>query len=336
MKVAFVHATPADETVLARRMRRTAGLLAARGHEITMFCTRWWDGEEKAFEREGVIYRGISDSRRWFVTRLSGALADDRPDIVHAAGANPKVALAARLSALPLLVEWCGEEPSQRLDRAFSAAEVVCVPSEHVRTKVRERGGDATVVPDGVRLDTIRGIEPSGSAALLWAGSLDEHANLGGLLLALAEFRHREWRTFVIGEGPDRKKYERLAADLRIDDRVDFVGELPREERIARMKGAHVFVHTADRTPFGIELLYALACGCVGIVEYQPDSAAHELIAGHDRGIGVTSEEEVVGAIESAAEYPHETYDACFERFSHENVIETYLSQYRECGAVVQ
>jgi glycosyltransferase involved in cell wall biosynthesis len=336
MNIAFVYAMPTEEAALARRMRRTSELLAARGHDVRTFCLSWWENENRGTTHRNVPYRAVSDSERWFPTKLPGVLADYRPDIVHVAGTDPKAALAAQLSGRPIVLDWCGEESSQLLDRAFSSADRVIVPSEHVRTKVRERGADATVVSNGIRLDAIREIEPSGSAALLWAGSLDAHANLGGLLLALAEFRHREWRTTVIGNGPCREEYERLAADLRISDRVDFGGKLPRDECIARMKGAHVFVQTADRTPFGIELLYALACGCVGIVEYQPDSAAHELIAGYNRGIGVTSEEEIAGAIERAGEYPQKTDDACFERFAHENVVERYLALYRECGAVVQ
>lgn len=335
MKIAFVHTTPADETALARRMRRAARELA-RDHEITVFCIPWWDGANEKREHRGVTYCAVSDSPRRFVTRLPSVIRGWRPDVVHVAGANPKAALAAQLSGTPVLVDWYGENTSQLLDRAFSGADRVIVPSEHVRTKVRERGSAATVVPEGVCLAAIRETEPSGSAALVWSGSLDEYANLDGLLLALAEFRDREWRTTVIGEGPYRMEYERLTTDLRIDSRVEFVGELPRAERVGRMKGAHVFVQTADRTPFGTELLCALACGCVGIVESQPHSAANELIAGYKRGIGVTSDEEIVGAIERAAEYPHETYSGRFERFSCERVTGLYLSQYRACGTAVQ
>lgn len=335
MNIAFVHATPTVETALARRMRRTAGLLAARDHEVTICCTKWWD-EYGDFEHRGVSYRAVSDSKRWFATRLPGVLVDLHPDVVHVAGANPKAALAAQFSNTPLVLDWCGEEIPQLLDRALSTADRVLVPSEHVRTKVRERGADATVVPEGISIESVRENETAGSAALVWSGSLDEHANLGGLLLALAEFRDREWRTLIIGDGPERERYERLVGDLRISDRVDFLGRAPRKERIARMKGAHVFVHTADRCPFATELLYALACGCIGIVEYQPDSAAHELIAGYDRGIGVTSDEAIVEAIESASEYPHELYDVRFERFAHERIVEAYSSQYRKCGALIQ
>lgn len=336
MKIAFVQATPTGDSALARRMRRIAGLFAARGHDVAMLCVRWWEGDHGEFERDGVTYRAVSDSRRWFGVRLPGALADYRPDVVHAAGSEPKAALAARLAGVPLLLDWCGEETPRLLDRALGAADRICVPSEHVRTMVRERDADALVVPEGVPVGTIGETETAGSAALVWAGRLDEQANLEGLLLALAEFRCGEWRTLVIGEGPERARYEQLAHDLRVADRVDFVGSLSQTERIARLKGAHVFVHTADRCPFATELLLALCCGCVGIVQYQPDSAAHELIAGYERGIGVTSDEGIVEAIGAAADHPHQEYDERFEHFSHETVLDAYLAHYRDLGAVVE
>ncbi|MEM4780262.1 MAG: glycosyltransferase [Halalkalicoccus sp.] len=332
MNVAFVHATPAAETALARRTRYWAGLLADRGHDATVLCTRWWDGEYDEFEREGVTYRAIAESPRWLVARLPGALSELGPDVVHAAASEPTAALAARLSGPPLVVEWCGREEPKRLDRALSGADRVVVPSEHVRTKVRERDVEATVLPWGIPIERIRETEPSGSAALVWSGRLDEHANLEGLLLALAEFRYREWRALVIGDGPRKDEYEGLARDLRVADRVDFVGERPMGDRIARLKGAHVFVHTADRCPFARKLLLALACGCVGIVEYQVDSAAHELIAGRTRGLGATDDEGIVAAIERAAELPQKEYDAGFEAFSHERVGDRYLDVLDELG----
>jgi glycosyltransferase involved in cell wall biosynthesis len=325
MKIAFVSTASAAETALARRMRYWSGLLAGREYEIRVFCPKWWDGESDDFEREGVTYRAVSESSRWFVARLPAALSAYRPDVIHAAGSEPTAALTARLSGTPVLVEWCGERSPKRFDRALSSADGVLVPSEHVRTKVRERGTEATVIPTGLPIEVVRRGEPAGSAGLIWSGRLDEHAGLSGLLLALAEFRDRDWRTLVIGDGPRRTEYEQLVKDLRIERRVDFVGELPLMKRIARLKSAHVFVHTADRCPFAKDLLLARTCGCVGIVEYKPDSAAHELIAGDDRGIGATDEEGIVAAIEHAGELPHEEYDERFEEFSHETVLERYF-----------
>lgn len=335
MYVAFVHAGPTVDSALARRTRRTAALLAATGHEATVLCVRWWDGDRRTFERDGVTYRAVADGRRWFAPKLPAALAGIDPDAIHAAGSDPGAVLAAWLADLPLVVDWCGEETPRWLDRAFDAAAAVVVPSEHVRTKVRERGADAEVFPGSIDVGAIRAAAPTGASDVVWSGRLDGTANLESLLLALAELRDRELTVTVIGDGPARGDYERGARDLRIDDRVEFVGALPRGKRIARFKGAHAFVHTADGCPFAAELLRALACGCVGIVEYQLDSAAHEPVAGYDRGFGVTSDEGIVDAIEAAGELPHVEYDDRFERFGRRAVLESYLDRYRTLGATI-
>lgn len=334
MHVAFVHPDPNRETAVAERLRRVAESLADRGHEATWLRVR---NERSAptTEREGVTYRSVAGSRGWFAAKLPAALSRADPDVVHAAGSEPGAALAARLSGVPLVLEWCIETDSRLSDRAFGAADAVVVPSEHVRTTVRERvpDADATVVPESVDLRVIGATDPVGEADVAWSGRLDGDANLGSLLLALAELRDRAPAAAVIGDGPERARYERQAHDLGLAGRVSFHGDLPRAERIARLKRAHAFVHTADRCPFAAELLAALACGCVGIVEYRRDSAAHELVAGYDRGFGVTNGEELVDAIADAEGFPREEYDPRFERFSRASVFDRYLETYREVCA---
>jgi glycosyltransferase involved in cell wall biosynthesis len=149
-------------------------------------------------------------------------------------------------------------------------------------------------------------------------------------LLALAELRDKGWRAVVIGDGPARDDAERAASDLRIDDRVTFLGELPAEEGVPIMKGAHVFAQTATWEPFATNLLWGLACGCVGVVEYQADSAAHELVEGCDRGVRVTSSQEFAHEIEAAARAESTTVNEAFASYHHREVLERYLSLYRE------
>jgi glycosyltransferase involved in cell wall biosynthesis len=333
MHVAFVVADPDREAAVADRLRRVAESLARRGHEATWLYVQDDERSAPTTEREGVTYRPVTGSRGWFAAKLPAALSRVDPDVVHAAGSEPRSALAARLSGVPLVLEWCGEADSRSGNRALGTADAVVVPSEHVRTKVRERGADATVIPGSVDLRTIRETDPVGNADVAWSGRLDGDANLGSLLLALAELRDREPTAAVIGDGSERARYERQVRDLELTGRVSFLGDLPRAERIARLKGARAFVHTADRCPFAAELLAALACGCVGIVEYRRDSAAHELVAGHDRGFGVTDGAELVDAIVSAGELPREEYDPRFERFSEASVFDRYLVTYRELCA---
>ena len=75
---------------------------------------------------------------------------------------------------------------------------------------------------------------------------------------------------------------------------------------------------------------WALACGCVGIVEYQTESSAHELIENYERSYRVTDPKGVADAIVDAGEFEQLTVDEFWRAFDHEDVIEDYLETYRD------
>jgi glycosyltransferase involved in cell wall biosynthesis len=348
MRVAFV----SEKTVFHRvtegreRLHRIATSLAERGHEVTVFCAQWWDGYEEQKERDGVTYQGVTvaPARTSFLSPTPALVAMARPDVVHATPEPPEQVLAAALGGTlaraPLVVEWYGDEdvPDNRLGRqAATTPARVITPSELVRTHVRERGatGDQTqVIPESIDMETVREVDPDDSADIVYARYLDEEANVENLLLGLAELRQRDWSATIIGDGPRREAIEDQATDLRIDDRVTFAGDLLRQERVALYKGAHTFVQTAYREQFATELLWALACGCVGIVEYQAESSAHELIETYERSFRVTDDQELADAIVEAGQFERMSVDEDLASYDHSRVLERYLSWYRELQEV--
>ncbi|SEN22615.1 Glycosyltransferase involved in cell wall bisynthesis [Halorientalis persicus] len=344
MRVAFVsERTVFHESTEGReRLHRIATNLDARGHDVTVYCAQWWPDYPETIEHEGITYRGItvSDSKAAFLARIPWTVALDRPDVIHATPEPPGVVTAAKLAAVParapLVVEWFGDEdlPDSRA-RSYAARlpDTVVTPSELVRTTVREYGatGDNTrVIPESIDTELIDEVEPDEDADIVYARELDADANVQTLLLALAELRQRDWSATIIGDGPRREEIERQAEDLRIDDRITFAGDLDREERISIYRGAHTFVHTAFRENFATELLWALACGCIGIVEYQAESSAHELIETYRRSFRVTDDEELTEAIRDAAGMERLDRDPDMDRYDHEEVLDRYLDCYRD------
>jgi glycosyltransferase involved in cell wall biosynthesis len=344
MRVAFVsmETTHYRDTEGARRFERVARHLAARGHDVTVFCTQFWEGTDETVERDGVVYRGvtISPALTSFAVRLPALLAIYDPDIVHARPEPPVGVLAASLGGtlarVPLVVEWFGDESiddSRFADRLATLPDMIDTPSEMIRTRVRERGATAEntqVVPESVDMETVRETDPAEEVDVVYAHPLDESANLESFLLGLAELRDRDWSATIVGDGPEREGYERQVRDLRIDDRVEFVGACDREERVAYYKGAHAFVQTAYREYFATELLWALACGCVGIVEYQAESSAHELIEEEERSFRATDPQQIADAIVDAGEFDRLAVDEDYAEFDHDAVLERYLQTYRD------
>ena len=344
MRVAFVSLETVHhrDTEANQRFQTVLEILREAGHDVHLFCARFWDDVSPTLERDGVTYHAVTDTleaRRSFCVRLPFDLAAATPDVVHASARPPSVLLAASVGSTfartPLIAEWYGDGgvADDRWTRlAAGRGNRVVTPSELVATWVRERGCDGDVVetiPNPIDVDRIRDVEPGDRVDVVYARRLDEGANLESLLLGLAELREREWSTTVIGDGPERPTYERLARDLRIDDRITFVGDRSLEERLAAYRGAHVFAQTAEHCVFPTEMLRALAAGCVGIVEYHADSSAHELVEGWERGFRTTSEDELADAILRAGDLEFRTFDDRFADYDRSAVADRYLGQYR-------
>jgi O-antigen/teichoic acid export membrane protein len=66
---------------------------------------------------------------------------------------------------------------------------------------------------------------------------------------------------WILGDGPERQKLERLAAQLGIAPQVCFCGQLPRAEVLRRLRQADVFLHCAWRDPPVCAVLEAMAAG---------------------------------------------------------------------------
>ncbi|WP_435097849.1 glycosyltransferase [Halarchaeum sp. P4] len=347
MRVALVTARTvhhADPSAAADRLDTLRALLAGRGHDVTVFCGQWWEGEHDAFDHDGVTYRavGLTPADRWAPLRLVPALRAFDPDVVHVAASRPGFVFAARAATplgAPVVTEYYDPPPAGALHRwAANASDAVVVPSEFVATAAQEVGFPSESLrqfPNAVEMERVRAVEADPDAGdVVYSGTLDEEANLESLLLALAEFRSYDWSATVVGDGPERAGYERQARDMGIADRIDFVGEQDLESRLALFKGAHVYAQTAYRSSFPTDLLRALACGCVGVVEYHANSAAHELVAGCSRGFLATSDEELVDCLRDATDVDHEDVDERFATYDETAFLERYLELYRELGAV--
>lgn len=344
MRVAVVsmYTTAHRETPALWRARRVAEALAADGHEVLWLCSQWWDGTDREFRQRDVRYRGVTQgpASGSFRSKLPFALRRASPDVVHAVNVPPShvstTTRACRVLRTPVVVDWWGTDDEIGDSTQYRAAarkpSRVITPSETVRTSVREYGAadeKVCVIPESVDFDLVESADVDDRTDLVYLRDpIDEHANVEGFLLALAELRDRDWRATVIGDGPGREAAEQAAADLRIDDRVTFMGRLQPPEFVPILKGAHAFAQTATREPFATGLLWGLACGCIGIVQYQAESSAHELVENVDRGRRVTSPQEIADAIVDCRHDRRATVNRTFAGFDHDAVVAEYVDVY--------
>jgi len=343
MRVAFVSllAPGHGDTPARERTRRVARGLAARGHEVAWLCARWWGGEHDAFEEDGIEYRSVTTdpSPTAFAARLPAALRRVDPDVVHAVNSPPTPGLGATVAGTvtrtPVVVDWWRDHPADAARRyrlLARSADGVTTPSRTTKTRVREHGADGDdvrVVPESVDFDVVESAGVDDRFDAVYARRLDRHANVETFLLGLAELRGRDWTAAVVGDGPERERVEATARDLRIDDRVSFLGDLPRRERVELYKGTHVVAATATWETFATELLWALACGCVALVEYQADSSAHELVEGRERGRLVTSPAEFADEFVAVGDLERKPIEREFASYGRDAVLDRYVETYR-------
>lgn len=102
-------------------------------------------------------------------------------------------------------------------------------------------------------------------------------------------------RLIVAGDGPDRVALTRYAAALGIADRVEFVGQIPRDELRRLYARAHAFVLPSERESFGIAALEARAAGLPVIA--MLDSGARDFVQQGVDGLLARDERELARSI---------------------------------------
>lgn len=73
------------------------------------------------------------------------------------------------------------------------------------------------------------------------------------------------WLYTIIGNGPERPRLVSLARTLGIPGKVRFLGFKSREQALAEMRKAHIFLMVSAPETFGLVYLEAMATGCLVI-----------------------------------------------------------------------
>jgi len=159
----------------------------------------------------------------------------------------------------------------------------------------------------------------------LTVGDLDDaHKNMSGLIRAFAQSNLNDWKLRIIGDGKDRAMLEELAVEMKIDDRIEFLGRLENKRVLNEMKQIQFFVLNSNYESFGMVPAEALMAGkpvistsCGGPEEYINE----------DNGIliPINNEPALVNALEEmstiyAAYNPQSLIDSVEDQYGEEAV----------------
>lgn len=274
------------------RLARVVRDLAARGHRVTVLCTRDHGPNAPSVRDAGVEVVLLGPCRwnsRRAVADMARAFRDLRPDIVHAHKIRQyaPATVAARLARVPRifaqvhLVGTLRRARDRRIERALVHLRTATVTVSRVvaddvrgslapfpapRLCVLHNGVECAPFDAATRADHRDSVcaefaLPPDSLVFLNAARLEKEKNHRGLLDAFAHLhaRHPAARLLVAGAGTLRDELERQCADLGLRGLVVFAGDRGDIPRL--MAASDVFVLPSHQEGFSNAILEAMASG---------------------------------------------------------------------------
>jgi len=119
-----------------------------------------------------------------------------------------------------------------------------------------------TLLPDNYGPVTIPVRNPSNDLRILWVGRLIPRKGLLLMLESLACLGNRiPFKFTIIGDGPQKTQLLRWIAELKLNDKVDYLGRRPMEEVMKAYRAHDVFLYCSLRESLAAQFFEAKAFG---------------------------------------------------------------------------
>src|SRR4030042_513255 len=323
--------------------------LAQRGHEVTIFGMKHWEGED-IICKEGVRLWGVCPPQELFVNgrrsikeaiyfgwKVLPPLLKERFDIIDAVNFPYFPCFSAKFHSITrrsrLIITWhevWGNYWFEYLGRKGilgKAVEKLTTRLSHKSIAVSKRtegdlkrlgGKHIELIPDGADLSKIESIRPSGKDSdIIFAGRLIKEKNVAILIKAvnLVKKQLPDINCLIIGDGPEEKNLKGLVQDLSLEENVHFKGRVGDDiEVFSYMKSSKVFVLPSVREGFGIVAVEANACGLPVVTVRHPQNAAGDLVTDGENGfICEVSEADITDKILMAMDSKNNWEEKCQE-----------------------
>ncbi len=304
-----------------RRFYDIARFLSADGYDVHLYGMKFWDGPSM-IKKDGVTLHGLCKARplytktgrrsfpQMFIFGLSCfKLFGQKIDILDCCG-------FPFFSIFPCrVVTWIKRKPLYSTwheiwgkaywhDYAGSLwilgyfLEKFAVKQPNVFIAVSEETADRLkalrptrkihVIHNSIDVEHILNMPPvKKTIDVIFAGRLANNKNVDVLLIAIAHIKKtgKKIACTIIGDGPERKRLEKLSRTLKIEKNITFKEFFEKHDDMLRyIKASKIFVLPSSREGFGIVVIEANAAGIPVITVDVKDNLAKKLIS-NDNGI---------------------------------------------------
>jgi glycosyltransferase involved in cell wall biosynthesis len=257
-------------------IKRWARSLVERGLELTLISL---GGDD--IDRVEIIKLPCSGSRALGFLRQAGAVRElinhIRPDLVHAHYASSYGYWGWRSGFHPFLLSVWGTDiiefpvnPINRIlfKRIVNAADTITATGEFLKMAVRKyiKGDNppVAVIPFGVKIGPLDR-RPAGSGNVRLIFIKVHHKRYGPDILLHAFRIALDKCPFLFltmaGEGKMTQRLKKMAMELGINDKVEFIGFIDNSEIPRVLSGHDILVMPSRREGFGVTALEAAASG---------------------------------------------------------------------------
>ncbi len=141
---------------------------------------------------------------------------------------------------------------------------------------------------------------------ILFVGRLGEEKNVEFLIKAQKNLikEHSNIKLIIVGDGPDKEKYEKMTRDLNLEDNIIFTGKTSWDEMPYYYQAADVFATASKTETQGLTVIEAMASNVVPVC--MKDEAFESMITDELNGLLFKDQEEYEKLILRLYDNPNE------------------------------
>lgn len=246
-------------------------------------------------ERDGVVYEGVPSPvlerfapHTLFHSKsmaVRSAVRRFRPDLIHAFGMENGSATVALRHGVPVSCflqgiaerllpfygsrSWLQKQVAVRCEsEAVRKVRWMIAETEFARAWAlgHNPGADVTVIPHPLRREFLKIERRPVPGRIVTVGGLDARKGMDTIVRAFARLEGRDASLAIVGGGPAGDELRRLAVELGVEGRVEFVGVAGTEQVMAELSKAAVYAigSRMDTSPNVVTEAHAAGLPVVG------------------------------------------------------------------------